>query len=150
MTATGAIERPLSFAGNDVPGVMLAASMRDYVVNWGVTRARRSSSPPTTMTLIVLPSRCMKQASRLSVCWTPAKAAAAIWPTRSARLASALSVARHCQGQGRQTRHQGRHLRSERRGRCPRGNRSRCGGDVRRLVAGGAPVVPLRWQADLG
>ena len=36
VTATGAIERPLSFAGNDVPGVMLAASMRDYIVNWGV------------------------------------------------------------------------------------------------------------------
>ncbi|MQQ06847.1 sarcosine oxidase subunit alpha family protein [Epibacterium sp. SM1979] len=41
ITATGAIERPLSFAGNDVPGVMLAASMRDYVVNWGVTPGKR-------------------------------------------------------------------------------------------------------------
>ncbi|WP_146346965.1 sarcosine oxidase subunit alpha family protein [Falsiphaeobacter marinintestinus] len=37
ITATGAIERPLSFAGNDVPGVMLAAAMRDYAVNYGVT-----------------------------------------------------------------------------------------------------------------
>ena len=37
ITATGAIERPLSFAGNDVPGVMLASAMRDYVVNYGVT-----------------------------------------------------------------------------------------------------------------
>ena len=36
VTATGAIERPLSFAGNDVPGVMLASAMRDYVVNYGV------------------------------------------------------------------------------------------------------------------
>ncbi|MCA2009170.1 sarcosine oxidase subunit alpha family protein [Tritonibacter mobilis] len=41
VTATGAIERPLSFAGNDVPGVMLAASMRDYVVNWGVTPGQK-------------------------------------------------------------------------------------------------------------
>ncbi|MEX0349879.1 MAG: sarcosine oxidase subunit alpha family protein [Paracoccaceae bacterium] len=41
MTATGAIERPLSFAGNDVPGVMLASAMRDYVVNWGVTPGER-------------------------------------------------------------------------------------------------------------
>ena len=41
ITATGAIERPLSFAGNDVPGVMLAASMRDYVVNWGVTPGQK-------------------------------------------------------------------------------------------------------------
>ncbi|MDE4272935.1 sarcosine oxidase subunit alpha family protein [Phaeobacter gallaeciensis] len=41
VTATGAIERPLSFAGNDVPGVMLAAAMRDYVVNWGATPGQR-------------------------------------------------------------------------------------------------------------
>ncbi len=36
ITATGAIERPLSFAGNDVPGVMLASAVRDYITNWGV------------------------------------------------------------------------------------------------------------------
>ncbi|MEZ5886756.1 MAG: sarcosine oxidase subunit alpha family protein [Paracoccaceae bacterium] len=36
VTATGAIERPLSFAGNDIPGVMLAGAVRDYVVNWAV------------------------------------------------------------------------------------------------------------------
>ncbi len=41
VTATGAIERPLSFAGNDVPGVMLASAMRDYVINWGVTPGER-------------------------------------------------------------------------------------------------------------
>jgi len=41
ITATGAIERPLSFAGNDVPGVMLAAAMRDYVVNWAVSPGQR-------------------------------------------------------------------------------------------------------------
>ena len=37
ITATGAIERPLSFAGNDLPGVMLASAVRDYVVNWAVS-----------------------------------------------------------------------------------------------------------------
>ena len=36
VTATGAIERPLSFAGNDLPGVMLAGAVRDYVVNHAV------------------------------------------------------------------------------------------------------------------
>ena len=36
ITASGAIERPLSFAGNDLPGVMLASAMRDYVVNYAV------------------------------------------------------------------------------------------------------------------
>ena len=42
ITATGAIERPLSFAGNDIPGVMLAASLRDYVVNFGVSAGDRT------------------------------------------------------------------------------------------------------------
>ena len=42
MTATGAIERPLSFAGNDIPGVMLAAAVRDYVVNWAVSPGDRT------------------------------------------------------------------------------------------------------------
>jgi len=42
ITATGALERPLSFAGNDIPGVMLAASMRDYLVNFGVSTGDRT------------------------------------------------------------------------------------------------------------
>ncbi len=42
VTATGAVERPLSFAGNDVPGVMLASAVRDYVVNWGIAPGDRT------------------------------------------------------------------------------------------------------------
>ena len=42
VTATGAIERPLSFAGNDLPGVMLASAMRDYVDNFGVASGQRT------------------------------------------------------------------------------------------------------------
>ena len=42
ITATGAIERPLSFAGNDIPGVMLAAAVRDYLVNFGVSLGDRT------------------------------------------------------------------------------------------------------------
>ena len=42
ITATGAIERPLSFAGNDIPGVMLASALRDYVVNWGISPGDRT------------------------------------------------------------------------------------------------------------
>ncbi len=42
VTATGAIERPLSFAGNDIPGVTLAAAVRDYAVNWGVSMGDRT------------------------------------------------------------------------------------------------------------
>ena len=42
ITATGALERPLSFAGNDVPGVMLASAVRDYVTNWAVSPGDRT------------------------------------------------------------------------------------------------------------
>jgi sarcosine oxidase, subunit alpha len=42
VTATGAIERPLSFAGNDLPGVMLASAVRDYVVDYAVAPGRKT------------------------------------------------------------------------------------------------------------
>ena len=42
ITATGAIERPLSFAANDLPGVLLASAVRDYVVNFGVSLGDRT------------------------------------------------------------------------------------------------------------
>ncbi|MEM7423633.1 MAG: sarcosine oxidase subunit alpha family protein [Pseudomonadota bacterium] len=40
--ATGAIERPLTFANNDLPGVMLASAVRDYVGLYGVLPGRRA------------------------------------------------------------------------------------------------------------
>ncbi|WP_372840376.1 sarcosine oxidase subunit alpha family protein [Phaeovulum sp.] len=42
IAATGAIERPLAFAANDTPGVMLASAVRDYVVNWAVSPGDRT------------------------------------------------------------------------------------------------------------
>ncbi|MHA3976539.1 sarcosine oxidase subunit alpha family protein [Halovulum sp. GXIMD14794] len=42
ITATGAIERPLAFAGNDRPGVMLASAVRDYVRLYGVSPGDRT------------------------------------------------------------------------------------------------------------
>ena len=42
IVATGAIERPLAFAGNDLPGVMLASAVRDYLVNFGVSCGDRT------------------------------------------------------------------------------------------------------------
>ena len=42
VAATGAIERPLSFAGNDLPGVMLASAVRDYVTDYGVAPGERT------------------------------------------------------------------------------------------------------------
>ena len=42
MCCTGAIERPLSFAGNDIPGVLLASAVRDYAVNYGVSIGQKT------------------------------------------------------------------------------------------------------------
>ena len=42
VVAAGAIERPLSFAGNDRPGVMLASAVRDFVDGYAVTPGERT------------------------------------------------------------------------------------------------------------
>ena len=42
IVATGAFERPLTFANNDRPGVMLAAAARGYVTRFGVTPGERA------------------------------------------------------------------------------------------------------------
>ncbi|PTR13076.1 MULTISPECIES: 2Fe-2S iron-sulfur cluster-binding protein [unclassified Novosphingobium] len=42
LLATGAIERPLAFGGNDRPGVMLAQAVRAYVRRHGVVPGRRA------------------------------------------------------------------------------------------------------------
>ncbi len=42
VTATGAIERPISFCSNDLPGVLLASAVRDYVANFGVSLGDRT------------------------------------------------------------------------------------------------------------
>lgn len=39
--ATGAIERPLVFAGNDLPGVMTASAVQAYVNRWSVAPGQR-------------------------------------------------------------------------------------------------------------
>jgi sarcosine oxidase subunit alpha len=42
VVASGSIERPMTFAMNDVPGVMLAAAVRDYIRLWGVCPGRKA------------------------------------------------------------------------------------------------------------
>ncbi len=41
VVATGAIERPIVFPGNDTPGVMMAAAMRTYIQRYAATPAQR-------------------------------------------------------------------------------------------------------------
>jgi sarcosine oxidase, subunit alpha len=40
--ATGAFERPLVFGANDLPGVMLASAVRDYLARWAVAPGTRA------------------------------------------------------------------------------------------------------------
>jgi methylglutamate dehydrogenase subunit C len=40
--STGALERPLVFAGNDIPGVMLASALRTYIRRYAVVPGRRA------------------------------------------------------------------------------------------------------------
>ncbi len=42
IVATGAIERPLAFPGNDLPGVMLASAVRDYLADFAVSPGDRT------------------------------------------------------------------------------------------------------------
>ena len=42
LLATGAIERPIVFANNDRPGVMLAAAAQEYAMRYGVAAGRRA------------------------------------------------------------------------------------------------------------
>lgn len=41
VTATGALERPLCFASNDVPGVMLASAVRDFITDYAIAPGGR-------------------------------------------------------------------------------------------------------------
>lgn len=41
--ATGALERPLVFPGNDRPGVMLASAVERYLTRWGVLAGRNAA-----------------------------------------------------------------------------------------------------------
>ncbi|TIQ35295.1 MAG: sarcosine oxidase subunit alpha [Mesorhizobium sp.] len=41
VVAAGALERPIVFAGNDTPGVMMASAMRSYINRYAATPARR-------------------------------------------------------------------------------------------------------------
>ena len=41
--ATGAIERPLCFADNDIPGIRLASGVRDFLLNFGVSSGDRTA-----------------------------------------------------------------------------------------------------------
>ena len=42
VVAAGALERPVVFGGNDVPGVMLASAVRTYINRYAAAPAKRA------------------------------------------------------------------------------------------------------------
>jgi sarcosine oxidase subunit alpha len=139
LTATGAIERPLSFAGNDIPGVMLAAAVRDYVVNWAVS--------PGDRTVVVTNN---DDGYRTAIALREAGLAVpAIVDARSAPAGALIDKARALglrieAGRGIAKVKGGKRVTSV--AICLQAGE----GHVGRLVACGASVEPLRRQADLG
>ena len=150
ITATGAIERPLAFAGNDMPGVMLASAVRDYLGLYGVAAGQRT-------VLVTNNDDAYRTALAL-------KAAGLDVPL----IADAREVADGPlpdRGPGRRhpDRHRGRRRWRQRTQDCPRGGNRRAiwqrrgprnralrrHRHVRWLVPGRASLVPLRRQAPL-
>ena len=59
--ATGAIERPLVFSGNDLPGVMLASAAQTYLGEYGVLPGRRAVVMTNNDAARQTPLRCSRQ-----------------------------------------------------------------------------------------
>ena len=83
--ATGAIERPLVFAGNDRPGVMLASAAQTYVRRYGVLPGRQiviaTNNDSTQEVAAILSGTCASVKlidSRLGVSVTQAKGAVGV------------------------------------------------------------------------
>ena len=151
ITATGALERPLSFSGNDIPGVMLASAVRDYVVNFAVS--------PGDRTVIVTNN---DDAYRTALALLDAGLVVPAVIDARPEATGALPEAVRARGVPVL---EGRAIRKVKGGKSVTGvticaqageghvagpYRLRRGGDVGRLVAGRASVVALRRQADLG
>jgi sarcosine oxidase subunit alpha len=142
LAAQGAIERPLSFAGNDIPGVMLASAVRDYVVNWAVSPGDRTvvvtNNDDAYRTAIAL-----KEAGLEVPAIIDARGAGDGRPARPRPRPGhpGRGRARHRQGQGRQARDRRCHRPAGRRGRRSGRDRLRCVA----MSGGWSPVVHM-WS----
>ena len=152
VTATGAIERPLSFAGNDLPGVMLASAMRDYVVNYAV-------APGKSVVVVTNNDDAYRTAIALRRAGIGVPAVVDARPEANGPLVAAARAAgiTVLTGKGIRKVKGGKAVtgveicRIDSKGTAfHRGIRLRRGGHVGRLVARRASVVALRRQAGLG
>ena len=155
--ATGAHERPLVFANNDRPGVMLASAVRTLPepVRRGC-RVRAWSSHHERQRLRRWPRTCAPPASRSRPWWTPAPASAGGLRRRRSRRPRCSPAARSSTPPA-----------DTEGGRLPaspsaastttansparhRRDRRRSAGGLRRLEPAGAPAQPAPGQAALG
>ena len=148
--ATGAIERPLVFPGNDRPGVMLASARTTYLHRYGVRVGER----------VVLVTGCdaayataldLHRAAGIAI--APIAACATALPSAAACGAGIEVVdrrdrARHARPAGRPQRR--RWARVDATVARPAHGRLRCVADVRRLHAERAPVLAVARQAAPG
>jgi sarcosine oxidase subunit alpha len=140
--AQGAIERPLLFAGNDRPGVMLASAARTYAARYGVRPGRRAvvagCDEHVYLTALALADAGME--------------IAAVLDTRDV-VAGALAEA----ASGRFACHRNARIVAARGGRAVRGATAETGGrmlaldcDLIAMSGGQTPLVHLHMQAGGG
>ena len=151
--ATGAHERPLVFADNDRPGILLASAAQRYLNDFAVLPGRRA--------LLFTNNDAAYEAAR-DIVDAGGKVAAVVdsRPAPAAALAPALKEAgvtihtgsahrRHARGEAGARRHR-RHARHGRHGARPHAPHSlRLRAGLRRLEPGGASLLPVGRQAGI-
>ena len=151
--ATGAIERPMTFANNDLPGVMLAGAVRDYIRLWGVLPGRNravvfANNDDAYRTALALARG--RRLGRGGRCSDPRPRARC--QRRSPIQGRSSCPCRARRGERRWAGAGSRRARIAPLDRPDGGQRNRLRPDRRlgRLVACRPPLVPLRRQAFLG
>jgi sarcosine oxidase, subunit alpha len=90
--ATGAIERPLVFGNNDLPGIMLSTAIRHYIRRYGVAPGRRAlictNNDDAYLTAIALHDEGISVAALVDVRTVPPPMLAAALSARNIKLLS--------------------------------------------------------------
>ena len=94
--ATGAIERPLVFSGNDRPGIMLADAARSYLNRYGAKPGARAVVPTAANRPMRRPSTCSAPGLKLRLSRIFVRTRARPPWQRHAKPASAWRRRRHC------------------------------------------------------
>ena len=164
VVATGAHERPVVFADNDRPGIMLAGAARTFLNRYGVLPGREAvvfttndSAYESALDLhragvrvqavvdarTAVPARLLDECERAGI---PVLRGSVVTGTRGSDRAGHDTP---LDSSGGRPRHQGRARASRRRGSRRQGDRVRSAPGQRRVEPRGAPVQPGPWPAAL-